>query len=360
MEKLNQIPAEKQISRFPKLSKNLFKNGHKLRKVIQYGFFITCILIGIQFYFWYRYYVTGGNSIEVPRPAGAEGFLPLSALIGIKYWLFTGVFNHVHPAALVIFLAILIASLIFKKSFCSFICPVGLISEWFWKLGRKLFGRRFVAPYGWRPSKWIDYPLRSLKYILLAFFVDVILISMNTATLKAFIESPYNQVADIKMLLFFIRMSSMTFGILLLLAVASLFISNFWCRYFCPYGALLGILSFLSPVKIRRNAATCTNCLACTRVCPAMIKVHKAGTVRSDECTGCMECVKVCPVKDTLYVGVVGVKKKISPRAVALSILAIFMIFYIGGRLSGYWQSNISKQDYMYHIQHIDEYDHLR
>jgi polyferredoxin len=342
-----------------KIYKNWWRNGHKLRKLIQYGFLATCAVLGIQFYFWYRQFESGG--VEIPRPAGVEGFLPLSALISLKYWLTTGIFNQVHPAALVILLAILAISLIFKKSFCSFICPVGLISEWLWKLGRKLFGRRFIAPFGWRPPKWIDYPLRAIKYLLLAFFVNAILISMDSGALGAFINSPYNKIADIKMLLFFAKMSSFAFGVILLLAVASLFISNFWCRYLCPYGALLGAVSFLSPVKICRNKATCTNCLACTRVCPAMIKVHKAGRVRSDECTNCMECVKACPVRDTLYPEVIRIKKKVTPRAIALSVLGIFLAFYIGAMISGYWSNNITADEYKYHIEHMDglEYNHF-
>jgi polyferredoxin len=333
-----------------------------LPRAIQYGFLAICLIIGIQFYFWYRYFATGGNSIQVPRPAGAEGFLPLSALIGLKYWLLTGVVNNVHPASLAIFLAVITVSLVFKKSFCSFICPIGLISEWHWMLGRRLLGRKFVAPFGWKPPAWVDYPLRSLKYLLLFFFVKAILIGMNTDALKSFIESPYNKIADVKMLLFFIKMSSLAFGIILLLMVASLFISNFWCRYLCPYGGLLGLLSFLSPVKIRRQAGTCTDCLACTRACPAMIKVHQVKVVRSDECTNCLECVRVCPVENTLFPAAAFAKRKVSPRAVALGVLAIFLAFYIGGRISGHWTNNISEQDYIYHIQYMDglEYNHLR
>ncbi len=300
MEKIEEMTLEiPKPERKKKARTSWYKDGFKIRKAIQYGFLATCLIIGIQFYFWYRHYKSGG--IEIPRPAGAEGFLPLSALISLKYWLFTGIFNHVHPAALVIFLAIMAVSLIFKKSFCSFICPVGLISEWHWKLGRKLFGRKFVAPFGWKPPKWLDYPLRSLKYLLLLFFVNAILIGMDSASLGAFIDSPYNKIADVKMLLFFVEMSSFAFGVIILLAVASLFIANFWCRYLCPYGALLGILGFISPVKIRRIKETCTDCKACTRVCPAMINVHTATVVRSDECTSCLACVKACPVADTLY-----------------------------------------------------------
>lgn len=357
-----EIPSESQPKRAlrPKISKSLLRNGYRMRKAIQHGFFAVCILIGIQFYFWYQHLKSGG--IEISRPAGVDGFLPLSALIGLKYWLTTGIFNKIHPAALVVLLAVLAMSLIFKKSFCSFICPVGLISEWFWKLGRNLFGRKFIAPFGWRPPKWIDYPLRSIKYLLLAFFMNAILIAMDSTALGAFINSPYNKIADIKMLLFFTELSSFALGVILLLGVASLFIANFWCRYLCPYGALLGVISFLSPVKVRRVKATCTNCLACTRVCPAMITVHKAGRVRSDECTACMECVKACPVADTLYPEIVGIKKKLTPRTVALGALGIFLAFYIGALLSGYWNNNVSVQEYRYHIEHMEnlEYNHFQ
>ena len=363
MEMIGQVKSvPKRMSRVRGREYGILKNGHKLRKAIQCGFLATCLLIGVQFYFWYRHFATGGNSIEVPRPAGVEGFLPLSALISLKHWLSTGIFNHVHPASLVIFLAVLAVSLVFKKSFCSFICPVGLLSEWHWKLGRKVFGRNLVAPFGWKPPRWMDYSLRSLKYLLLYFFLNAILRGMNTDALKAFIDSPYNKIADVKMMLFFLEMSTFAFGVILLLMLASLFISNFWCRYLCPYGGLLGILGFLSPVKIRREASTCTDCMACTRACPAMIQVHEAAIVRSDECTSCLDCVKVCPVENTLYPGVAFSKWSVSPRTVALGVLAIFLVFYITGRMTGHWENNITSQEYMYHIQHMDglEYNHVR
>ena len=93
-----------------------------------------------------------------------------------------------------------------------------------------------------------------------------------------------------------------------------------------------------------------------------MIAVHKAGRVRSDECTGCLECVKACPVADTLYPEIAGVKKKVTPRVFALGVLGIFLAFYIGARLSGYWNNDVSTQEYKYHIEHKDnlEYNHFQ
>jgi len=41
--------------------------------------------------------------------------------------------------------------------------------------------------------------------------------------------------------------------------VLSILLRNFWCRYLCPYGALLGVLSFFSILKVHRNAESCHN-----------------------------------------------------------------------------------------------------
>ena len=78
-------------------------------------------------------------------------------------------------------------------------------------------------------------------------------------------------------------------------------------------GALLGVLSFLSILKIHRNDETCTNCQKCTRTCPVDIKVHKTLSVISDECHACLKCVAVCPEKDTLYISATKRKAILRP-----------------------------------------------
>ncbi len=80
-----------------------------------------------------------------------------------KYFLLTGRVPAIHPAAMVLFIAFVLMSLLLKKAFCSWLCPVGTLSEHLWKLGRRVFGRNL------HPPKWLDIPLRGLKYLLLAF-----------------------------------------------------------------------------------------------------------------------------------------------------------------------------------------------
>ncbi len=285
-----------------------------------------------------------------------EAFLPISALISMKYWLVTGIFNTVHPSALVLLLIFLAMAVWLKKGFCAWVCPFGLLSEFLSGIHKKIFDRQFYLP------RWLDYPFRTVKYFLLFFFLWAVLVQMDVIDLEKFIYSPYNRVADIKMLFFFTKMSATTFWVLAILVGLSLAIPYFWCRYLCPYGALLGALSWLSPFKVRRDIKTCIDCEKCTQVCPSQIKVHKARSVISDECHACLHCVDICPVKNTLYMALPS-KRKILPRKVfALAIVAVFLVGIVIARISGFWQNSIPVQEYMYHMQNMEgpEYYHNR
>ena len=198
--------------------------------------------------------------------------------------------------------------------------------------------------------------------MLLFFFIWAIIIKMNARDLDYFIYSPYNMVADIKMLYFFTHISALAFWVLVTLVVSSIFIRNFWCRYLCPYGALLGALSLISIFKIHRNETTCTQCRQCTRSCPVDIKVHKTGAVISDECHACLKCVAVCPEKDTLYISSAKKSGILNPVFYAVAILLLFIGGSVIGRVTGNWQTSISNYEYAFHVTHLDTpfYQHNR
>ena len=320
-------------------------NSQKLRLIVQSIFLLATLYTGWRFIAFVHFLGTGGT--PVTRPPGVEAFLPLSALISLKYWILTGVYNTIHPAGLAIFIAILLMGLFLKRSFCSWICPVGFLSEYLWKPGRRIFGENPVLP------KFLDYPLRSVKYLLLIFFAWGILVKMNVPVLRAFIFSPYNKVAGIKMLFFFEHLSVFSFSVILGIAGFSIFIKNFWCRYLCPYGALLGFLSLFSPVKITRNAKTSIDCNLCTEACPADIQVHKLNRVSSDECTTCLSCTAVCPVENTLDLRLPSKKRPIRPWAYALAIVLIFGLVTGAARITGHWKNRISIEEYRARLQQI-------
>ncbi len=316
------------------------------RKVVQFLFLATVVLIGIQFSIFVNQ-LENGISPTVTRPPGIEAFLPISSLISLKYLLVTGIFNHVHPSGLIIFSLALATGLLLKRGFCSWICPFGLLTEYLNRLHKLLFRKSIKLP------PWLDYPLRSLKYLVLAFFLWAIVLQMNAVALDYFIYSPYNMVADIKMLYFFKNITPLAFRVLLVIFVLSIWIRNFWCRYLCPYGALLGVLSLLSITKIHRNVKTCTNCQKCTRTCLVDIRIHNKRCVRSDECHACLKCVAVCPEKDTLYISVSNRKGILKPWGYTALICLLFIGGPITARLTGNWQTRISNNEYLFHVQNL-------
>ncbi|MBN2425986.1 MAG: 4Fe-4S binding protein [Calditrichaceae bacterium] len=323
------------------------------RFYVQLGFLILTIWIGIEFYIFVNQLEQGIVPL-ISRPAGVEAFLPISALISFKYWILTGIFNTIHPSALVLLLIFGFISILLKKGFCSWICPIGLLSEILAKLHIKIFDRQFKLP------KILDNPLRSLKYLLLLFFVWAIFWEMNEEALKNFIYSPYNRIADIKMLHFFTHISETTLWTLAILFGLSLALPYFWCRYLCLYGALMGALSWLSPFKIRRNTDTCTDCKLCTKACPANILVHKEKTVFSDECHACLKCVDVCPVKDTLHLSALKHRYPLSRKIYAWILVAIFLSGIAIAKISGVWNNRIGHEEYLFHIKRLEgaEYFH--
>lgn len=367
------IPAPDAVAKKaqPKPKKPLVRRllpdrSQQVRRAIQFSFLALNAWLAIQFLLWVRYFESHGTTIYVDRPAGIDGWLPIAGLMNLKYYLATRQFPAIHPAAMVLAAIFLLSSLLLKKTFCSWLCPVGTISEYLWKLGRKAFRRNFTIP------RWLDIPLRSLKYILMAFFLFIV-VSMSAEALNDFMLAPFGIIADVKMLNFFRDMSITGVAILLSLVVLSVFIKNFWCRFLCPYGALMGLVSTLSPVRIRRDAQACIDCGKCNKACPANLPVDQLIQIRSAECTSCMECVAVCPAQNALQLSLPPRhisnsdtqptiarwrNRALEPRMVAAVLATLFFGLIGAARATGHWQTNIPRHIYMTLVPHANEYGH--
>jgi len=300
------------------------------------------VYIGIRFFLFVRSFETAGTTISVSRPPSVEAYLPIAALISLKHLIVNRIFDPVHPAALIIFLAISVSAVLLRRGFCSWICPIGTVSELTYKLGDKVATNL-------RPYRFIDIPLRSLKYLVLGFFFYAIL-NMSGNTVQAFIDSPFNKLADVRMLMFFTNPSSLTITVLIGFFLMSLVIKNFWCRYLCPYGALLGLLSKTGLVRVERNEKTCIDCHKCEDACPSYIKVTKSNKVTSTECTMCAECVMACQETQSLSLKTVAPRTRIATRVYGLVLVGGFLVFILIAQIAGYWQTNITQAEYSQRI----------
>ncbi|MDO9694430.1 MAG: 4Fe-4S binding protein [Candidatus Latescibacteria bacterium] len=326
-----------------------------LRTGVQLLTLLVIVVIGVQFANWVANLEAG--RIAGARPPGVEGFLPISALLSLRQWLAGGGFSMVHPAGLVLLGLICLSALLLKKSFCSWLCPVGTLSEALARASHLVLRRRVKLP------RWLDLGLMSLKYVLIAYFLFAVFLQMTLASVALFIDSPYNRIADIKMLHFFTRMSPTTAWVLGGLALLSFLVPYFWCRYLCPYGALLGVLSRFSPLKVVRSAPDCTNCGRCAAVCPSYLAVDLGRTVTSPECTGCLECVTNCPAPGALEVrGPAPWRRRVRPAVFAAAVLLVFFGGIGAAKLAGRWRTEITDQEYLRRVQEIDspKYHHAR
>jgi polyferredoxin len=339
--------------------------SQQVRRIVQFAFLGLNVWLAFQFLGWTRYFESNGQTGYVERPAGLDGWLPIAGLMNLKYLLVAHRFPAIHPSAMVLGVIFLLSSMLLKKTFCSWICPVGTVSEYLWKLGRKVMRRNFTIP------RWLDIPLRSLKYLLMALFLFIV-ISMSAEALNDFMVAPFGIIADVKMLNFFREIGIVGVGVLASLVILSVFIQNFWCRFLCPYGALMGIVSTLSPVKIRRDPDACIDCGKCNKACPSGLPVDRLLQIRSLECTGCMQCVASCPAENALQFSLPPRKvapdrsassarwrnRTLQPRMVAAALALIFFGLIGIARATGHWQTNIPRAVYMQLVPRADDYGH--
>lgn len=324
--------------------------SQQLRLGVQLAFLALNIWIGVQFYQWVRWAETAGQTRAVQRPAGVEGWLPIAGLMQLKYVMVAHRWPTIHPAGLFLFTSFLLISFLLRKAFCGWLCPVGTASEYLWKLGRYTFRRNFRLP------RWLDIALRGSKYLLLAFFAYAVA-TMSPLAIADFLSNPYGLIVDVRMLDFFRFLGGTAAFVLLGLVVASIFIQNFWCRYLCPYGALMGLVSMLSPVRIRRKESACIDCGKCAKACPSTIPVDKLVQIRSAECTACLECVAVCPAKDALLIA--GPRRRPIPAwGIAAVIAALFFGLVGYAKVTGHWNTQLPQQVYFELVPHAGEAQH--
>lgn len=283
-----------------------------------------------------------GTGPYVPRPEAVAGLLPVGHFTSFFAWIRGGGWDTLLPAGLVIILLALGLSVLFKRGFCGWICPLGTVWELAGELGRRTLGRTFRMP------RWLDLALRGLRYA----FAGVIMLWLFSVPLDqaiAFRQLPYMWTADITILRLligpaFIAIAAVAF-------VASTLFGSVWCRYLCPLGGLYGAVGSLSVCTVRRDAEACISCGKCTKACHAFVDVeHAARPIRHPECDGCMDCVRACPVPGALEARAPG-GVRIDPRLWAVLVISLWLGGWGVAKMSGAWDTTIPAQTFRQVIQ---------
>lgn len=213
-------------------------------------------------------------------------------------------------------------SLLLGRFFCGWACPMGAVLD---GADAIIAGRRKLQakiPAGLRTAKYVGLALFaggalfSLQWI---FFADPLCLLVRSLTFAVYpginhaIESGvdaiygtalFNAVSPLYNWLkgHFLSFTqpyfyaAMTTGIVFLAVLgAGLFQRRFWCRNLCPLGALLALISRVSPVKRLVSEAACTRCSACAKKCRMGAIPEGYLATAAGECIECMDCAVACP-----------------------------------------------------------------
>lgn len=259
-----------------------------------------------------------------------HAFCPFGGLESLFKLLVSGNYiQKIFPATMVLFAATIAMAILLNRVFCGWVCPLGLLQEFFTKIGRKLKVKQNSWP---RP---LDRYLKYVKYIGL--FI-IIYFTWKTGTL---VFAPYDPWAAYGHIAggFADLYNEFLIGTLFLIIgmVGSIWITQNWCKYFCPMGAMLAIFSKFSPTRIVRDTDTCINCNTCSKVCPVSIDVSKLKEIRNAECYQCGDCIEKCP-KPSLEYRTIG-NRKLSWLVYGLAGLLIFFGSVYTAKAMRIWDS---------------------
>ncbi|GGY98289.1 4Fe-4S binding protein [Shewanella fodinae] len=327
---------------------------NELRAACQHFIALALLIVAVQ-YTINSLMLKAGMTPVVSRPNVVDAFLPIAGAIEVKGIVSLGLWDQTHPAAAIMLGIVLLTGILCKRAFCGWACPIGLAGEQLYRLRKRFVKEELMPP------RWLDWPLRMLKYLLLAAFIYLV-VGMPAMGIPGYLQGSYHKIADLKMALFFLTPGLITLCCFALILMIASWRRQGFCRYLCPYGAILGLLSFMSPLKIRRNHSACLlskgmKCDKCTRACPANIIIHTKTTVRSDECQACMRCVAACPKKEALGFALPG-NHAVSARSLMLGVLTIMFFLPLIAWLLGYWDSQTPDAIRMQLLQMIDHVGH--
>lgn len=289
------------------------KAKKKWFKWIRWSVLLT--LLSYVTYQSYMHQVLGGSSEGAPS---IHALCPFGALESLQLWITRGVMvQRIYAGTFALLVIVVVMALLFRRSFCGLMCPFGALQELSNKWGVKFFKKKYTIP------QKVDQPLRYLKYGMLFLTVgmawylgDLWMSPYDPWVAYGHLGAGWDELV-----------SEMLIGVLLLgvTLFASLFYDRFFCKYLCPMGAFLGIVSKISPNVIKRDSDKCIDCGLCSRNCPVDIQVDQLQTVNTAECLNCQLCTTSCPVEGALENK--WWKKRLSP----LALLLLSLTLYAGG-----------------------------
>lgn len=285
---------------------------------------LLAAILALMTWLGYRHQLLGGGPAGSPT---VDALCPFGGLESLYSWIKDGsLLRRIAPSSLILFAGTLVVTLLGGRLFCGWLCPLGALGEFVSAAAKKLGIRQLRLPDA------ADRAARLLKYVVLA------LTLVFTWKLGTLAFRPFDPWAA-WMHLSAIGGGELSLGLFVLagLLVAGLFVERCWCRYLCPLGAALALVSRFSFVKVRRSESKCLSCGKCARSCPMGLACDREAAQKSGECIACGRCETVCPAAGAI--GAATPKTRLSFVSVGLAGVLLFAAVIAGAKGFGVWKT---------------------
>jgi ferredoxin len=229
------------------------------------------------------------------------------------------------------FVVVLLLTLVTGRTYCSFLCPLGIGQDITSRIGGRI--KKKFRRYGFkRPHTILRYSFLAITLIVtlvwgiymltlldpysifarsMTFFAKPVVILINNFLAGILGRFDVYTLSNVPVKNFPLIVYSIPAFFFLLVGGLSLTKGRLYCNMICPVGTLLGLISKISLFRIKFDEATCTRCgrcaIRCKSSCIDFLKPH----VDISRCVSCFNCIHTCPEKALSY-GIAGKKKKVA------------------------------------------------
>jgi polyferredoxin len=254
-------------------------------------------------------------------------FLELDPLIFIATFLS----SHTVAAAMFWSLVVIVVTMLIGRVFCGWFCPLGALNDLVSSFKKKkvqketqldkrglkfkyyvlvailiaaLFGFHFVGvmdPIALTVRSFTTAVMPAIDYLVHGIFD--LFYRTDIGWVTAVSEPVYEFIRD--HMISFEQAAFVQGGFIGILFITILLLNfvrrRFWCRFLCPLGALLGILSRFSLLNHKTDEEACDNCKLCLTTCQGGARPSAETEWRGSECVMCMSCESICPQQAIKY-----------------------------------------------------------
>lgn len=228
------------------------------------------------------------------------------------------------------FLAVLLLTILTGRTYCSFLCPLGILQDLFSRIGGKI-KRRFKRFGFKRPHTVLRYSLLAVTVLVVSFggiyvlslldpysifgrfatyFAKPVILALNNFLSVILEKFDVYTIAHVQIPSFSALVYIIPAGFLLLVGILSITKGRLYCNSICPVGTFLGLISKISLLRIKFDESKCTKCGRCAIACKSFCIDFLNKKIDNSRCVECFNCINSCPDKALSYSLVTTGKKK--------------------------------------------------